>query len=292
MTIWATLTTIPSRESEARNTLNSLLAQTLAPTHIHVNVCSFYRRLNCTLPPGFLADFKAHPKVSILIGEDEGPATKFLGAADLTRSADDTVIICDDDVVYSPTVVERLVESVRSRPRSAAGLWGRALDRSLRFNRSQRIFDHPVPFADKISMKVDLLMAIGMIALRGDALPPDLRARWAEALARGPERSIRVTDDIFLNSILNQAGIERRVIPGWHACKRVSAADALWSINEDGRHNDAALLYFRESFLPLANGPVERLSIRGLRLASRALYLASPAAARAAARRAVRRIAG
>lgn len=288
MPIWATLTTIPTREQEARDTLNSLLAQTLAPTHIHVNVCSFYRRLNRPLPPDFLADFKAHPKVSILIGPDEGPATKFLGAADLTRSADDTVIICDDDVIYSPTAVEQLVEFVRSRPRSAAGLWGRALGRSMRFNRSQRIFDHPVPFEGKISVKVDILMAIGMIALRGDSLPPDLRARWAEALARGPERSIWVTDDIFLNSILNQAGIERRVIPGWHACKRVPAADALWNINQDGLHNDAALRYFRDSFLPLANSRVERLSIRGLRLASLAGYLASPPAGRAA----VRRIAG
>lgn len=270
MSIWATLTTIPSREADARNTLNSLLAQTLAPTHIHVNVCPFYRRLNRPLPPDFLADFKGHPKVSILIGPDEGPATKFLAAADLTRSADDTVIICDDDVIYSPSAVERLAAFVRSHPRSAAGLWGRALGRSMRFNRSHRIFDHPVPFKGDLSMKVDILMAIGMIALRGDALPPDLRARWAQALAQGPARSIWHTDDIFLNSILSQAGIGRHVIPGWHACRRVSAADALWSMNQDGLHNDAALHYFRDSFLPLANSPAERLRIRGLKLAARA----------------------
>lgn len=270
MSIWATLTTIPSREAEARNTLNSLLAQTMAPTRIYVNVCPFYRRLNRPLPPDFLADFKAHPNVSIVMGPDEGPATKFLAAADLTRSAGDAVIICDDDVIYSPTAVENLVEFVRSHPRSAAGLWGRALGRSMRFNRSHRIFDHPVPFKENLSMKVDILMAIGMIALRGDSLPSDLRARWAAALAQGPARSIWHTDDIFLNSILNQAGIGRHVIPGWHACKRVSGADALWNANQDGLHNDAALHYFRDSFLPLATSQKERLYIRGLKLASAA----------------------
>ena len=103
----ASLTTIPSRIHTCKSTIDSLLHQV---DHIYLSVATFYKRFSTgILIPDF---FKEYTNVTIVMGEDKGPATKYLGALD--RLENTWIFFCDDDQVYSDNVVPRMLECVDS----------------------------------------------------------------------------------------------------------------------------------------------------------------------------------
>ena len=104
--IVASLTTIPPRESECRATIDSLLHQV---DHVYLAISSNYRRFGEYSPPEYLKQEPYASKVTVCIGEDYGPASKYIGS---TPPDDTWVFVCDDDQEYAPNIIDRMRSSV------------------------------------------------------------------------------------------------------------------------------------------------------------------------------------
>ena len=104
----ASLTTIPPREDAFRLAIESLMDQV---DHIYVSVAKEYKRFGKWRPPSYLMAPPYSQKVSLVFGEDKGPATKYVGALGVIPH-NTWVFICDDDQEYHPTLIERMKESV------------------------------------------------------------------------------------------------------------------------------------------------------------------------------------
>jgi len=124
------LTTTPKRIHTILPTIESLLAQSRPPDQIVLSVPEKLARTGERFPeiPPQLQKLAEAGKLTIYRCRDHGPATKFVGAVqggvDLSRLSglEDFVIWCDDDILYSPRMVQTLVENC---PEGAAmGLCG------------------------------------------------------------------------------------------------------------------------------------------------------------------------
>jgi hypothetical protein len=105
----ASLTTIPPRATSCRLALDSLLGQV---DQIYLSVSRNYRRFGPWTPWDFLSEEPYASKVTVVYGEDDGPATKYLGGLSRISPAD-WVFVCDDDQEYHPTLVARMMNSVK-----------------------------------------------------------------------------------------------------------------------------------------------------------------------------------
>jgi hypothetical protein len=106
------LTTIPSRFSKIKPTLESLLNQNVKPEKIFLNIPLKYRRFD---------DYENNkiPKlegITINISEhDYGPATKILPV--VNQFDDNKIIIyCDDDIIYDKNWAKNLIETSKNFP--------------------------------------------------------------------------------------------------------------------------------------------------------------------------------
>ena len=110
MIVVASLTTIPSRiETSCRLAIDSLIHQV---EHIYLSIPSYYKRFSKSITiPDYFSEEPYRSKVSIVICEDKGPATKYLGA--LGRIPENTYIFfCDDDQEYHDNLISRMMQSV------------------------------------------------------------------------------------------------------------------------------------------------------------------------------------
>ena len=106
----ASLTTIPSRiHTSCKASIDSLLHQV---DHIYLSVATFYKRFSTGIDiPDFFRQEPYCNKVTIVMGEDKGPATKYLGALHLLQNT--WIFFCDDDQIYSD-IVPRMLQCVDS----------------------------------------------------------------------------------------------------------------------------------------------------------------------------------
>jgi len=101
----ASLTTIPSRINYCKAAIDSLLWQV---DHVYVSVCKKYKRFEASWEsPEFFDQEPYKSKVTIVISEDYGPATKYLGAATVI-SPHTWTFICDDDQIYHPDLLLKM----------------------------------------------------------------------------------------------------------------------------------------------------------------------------------------
>jgi len=102
----ASLTTIPSRlGSSCRKTVDSLIAQV---EHVYLSVPTAYKRFPGSVElPSYLMEAPYKDKVTVVRGEDFGPATKYKGAL-YQIPADAWVFVCDDDQEYTPTLISQM----------------------------------------------------------------------------------------------------------------------------------------------------------------------------------------
>lgn len=103
----ASLTTIPSRVALLYKTLESICKQV---SQVHLRVSTSYSRFDnakIELDPQILAFF---PNVILHWDDDLGPATKVIGCGD---HAGVWTLIVDDDQVYHPDLVSRMMQSVK-----------------------------------------------------------------------------------------------------------------------------------------------------------------------------------
>lgn len=106
MRVVASLTTIPSRiDNWCKNTIDSLIDQV---DHIYLGLATYYKRFKTGIDiPAYLLEAPYKDKVTVVFGEDKGPATKYLGS--LSAIPDDTwVFFCDDDQEYKHDLIERM----------------------------------------------------------------------------------------------------------------------------------------------------------------------------------------
>ena len=121
------LTTTPKRIHTILPTLQSLLAQSLPADEIILSVPEKLARTGEKFPeiPAAVQKLADEGKIHIARTRDHGPATKFVGAAQAANESgaqDSFVIWCDDDILYSPRMVQTLVENCPEK--SAMGLCG------------------------------------------------------------------------------------------------------------------------------------------------------------------------
>ena len=104
----ASLTTIPPRAEDCRLTLDSLIHQV---DHIYLSVCPSYKRFGSWITPPYLAEEPYKSKVTVVLTEDRGPATKYLGGLSAI-STDSWIFVCDDDQEYHPDLISKMVGSI------------------------------------------------------------------------------------------------------------------------------------------------------------------------------------
>jgi len=104
----ASLTTIPPRQESCRLAIDSLLPQV---RHIYLNVAKEYKRFGTFQPPAYLLEEPYKSRVRLIVGEDKGPATKYLGGlAHMTTSP--WIFFCDDDQEYHPDLLQRMKDQI------------------------------------------------------------------------------------------------------------------------------------------------------------------------------------
>jgi hypothetical protein len=63
-------------------------------------------------------------KLQIHRTKDYGPATKFIGPLEVGGDPDDKICWLDDDILYSPLLLQTLAEELDTRPKTALGVCG------------------------------------------------------------------------------------------------------------------------------------------------------------------------
>lgn len=122
------LTTTPSRLDKVMDSVNSLVAQSLTPNQIYVNIPRGpmkrhpERSYDDIEIPAELT--KLEPLVKVNRCVDDGPATKLLGALRLENDDSTLVITVDDDFVYPERLVEALAWESVAKPEESLGICG------------------------------------------------------------------------------------------------------------------------------------------------------------------------
>lgn len=106
----ASFTTIPSRiNNSCKLAIDSIIPQV---DHIYLSVSNFYKRFNTNIIlPSYLLDKPYSQKVSVILTEDNGPATKYLGALDAI-SKYSWIFFCDDDQEYKPNLIYNMLSRI------------------------------------------------------------------------------------------------------------------------------------------------------------------------------------
>ena len=196
------LTTTPKRIHTILPTIESLLAQSLPADEIILSVPEKLARTGERFPeiPPALQKLADEGKIHIARTHDHGPATKFVGAAwaaDESGTPDDFIIWVDDDILYSPRMVQTLVENCPSG--AALGLCGFFMTGPKGYAIAPDHLGH-----------AEILEGFGAIACRLKDMPdmakfPSLTAReFAQLDDKGRARFM--ADDFIMSHALREKG--------------------------------------------------------------------------------------
>ena len=121
--IIATLTTLPSRINYIKQTLESILNQTILVDHIELNIPYKCIRTNEEyIIPDWLINMK---KVKIFRTEDYGSITKVASTFNRYKNNSNTYIwSCDDDLIYPNNTLELYTDGFTHFTNEARGYWG------------------------------------------------------------------------------------------------------------------------------------------------------------------------
>lgn len=124
MRIFCSLTTIPSRFQRIEKTIDSLLDQTVLPDKIFIHIPETYNfrfkesHVNPQALELFRARYANYRDIVVFnpVKEDNGPGTKLVGFFETEQwgeqTADDFILIVDDDVLYNRDFVENYVQNI------------------------------------------------------------------------------------------------------------------------------------------------------------------------------------
>ncbi|KAJ3041366.1 hypothetical protein HDV00_009507 [Rhizophlyctis rosea] len=292
-------TTQRARRGELRVTLQSLLAQTVLPSAIHVYVSErdalwFKGQLDAVEDSEkgptnrFPRRELKNPLVQLNFVEDVGPATKFvhvLAAAfdgeplsdASSRYTNDTeseegkstrplpdpaIIVCDDDHIYSPTMIETLLRWHRIKPHAAIGFRGWRVRRDLKWGVSAEEYNNHVIQGDDIASpyRVGVLTANEAYLLLPSFFstsPKSSTPPYDPAILdfSPAPKNARFVDDIWMNGHLALAQVERWVVPCNERSNDITQFHTLEK-GMEGAHvtragaNDEVIGYFGKAWEP------------------------------------------
>ena len=103
------LTTTPVRISKIKDTLESLLHQSVTNCRVILNLPKLFRQKESyVIQPWLVAMQKEYPNLILnRMEKDYGPASKLVGAVQyLSKESDTYIFFCDDDIIYPPRMIE------------------------------------------------------------------------------------------------------------------------------------------------------------------------------------------
>jgi len=120
------LTTTPKRIGTILPTLKSLLNQSRPADQIILSVPEKLARTGERFGdiPKEIQELADSGKLQIHRTKDYGPATKFIGSLEVGGDPDDKICWLDDDILYSPRLLQTLAEELHNRPKTAIGVCG------------------------------------------------------------------------------------------------------------------------------------------------------------------------
>jgi hypothetical protein len=212
----ASLTTIPGRYPKLLRTLRTLTAQDHPLDAIYLGVPQESRRLKQPYPqlPAEILDI-----VTVVACEhDYGPATKIVGGL-LAETDPNTVIITfDDDVMYSPSLVRKLLQYHQRFPVSAIGSSGIVLKYGFPFYSTisncpgnwNSVTGFTLPEQGR---PVDALCGFSSVLYVRKFFPA--AEHLHEKFLRYPllNNDVYFNDDIMISAYLSGVHVERRLVP-------------------------------------------------------------------------------
>lgn len=182
------LTTLPSRIGLLAPTLDSLLAQSRPPDRIVLAIPPTSRRegRGYELPPELTDEAAWDGRLEIVRTEDDhGPGTKLLGSL-AAVSEPSILVVVDDDVVYAPYMLQKLVEAQRA--------------------------DHSRSFSFYAYREGGITVGQGCDGFSFWTPNLDGIADWAQPILDQP--ALFVHDDLWISFFLQRRGVRiRRILP-------------------------------------------------------------------------------
>jgi hypothetical protein len=230
--IVASYTTIPSRYDVLEKSMKTMVNQTRPLDAIYLGIPELSRRLNKPYPS--LPESITSMCTVVKLPQDYGPICKICGALWKESDPDTLIISCDDDVLFEPNFVEKMLEHHFTRPDAAICGTGALIKKGLLFISmvsSIRAFKHWSAFTGftipKTGRKVDLIFGVaGVLYLR--KFFPKKRKLEKELLCHClQDDAIFHNDDVLISSYLSKQGIERYVFYDIPTIDLCDGADAL-----------------------------------------------------------------
>ena len=113
--IYISISSIPPRQHQLINVIDSLLNNSVLPEKIIINICKNYDRYpNQIFDLTLLEKYKDNELIKInLVDNDYGPITKIVGYLDELLKLEDIdnkyILTADDDLLYKPNFIEAFI---------------------------------------------------------------------------------------------------------------------------------------------------------------------------------------
>eukprot|EP00038_Savillea_parva_P007645 m.171598 g.171598 ORF g.171598 m.171598 type:complete len:838 (-) comp13395_c0_seq1:46-2559(-) len=252
--IVVSLTTLPTRIAGVVATVKSLLAQSVVPDALYINIpteSARFKDASYTIPPS-LSTLKG---VTIRRTHDHGPATKLIPTLEVEKDPSTVIVTADDDMLYKPSMIHELLEAHLREPNVAYGFAGQMID----LDWCNLTLAWPGVCLSRVHVRsadnyrdrhaaVDILEAFKGAMYRRSFFNLD-------TLSQIPSTCHR-TDDIWISAALALAGVPRvKLLTNHHPDP--SPNDAVTPLRDDniqgvGRNDQCALLLL-DTFLTERN---------------------------------------
>lgn len=224
-------TTLPNRYDVLQKSVQSILNQTIKPYKIYISIPNISRRFGTLYPQ--LPDYIVNNCEVVKMDQDYGPLSKIYGAL-YNEDDDDTIIItCDDDVVFSRTHIEKLVEKHKKYGCAVSGtgaLLGLgpnliSIYSSIEpFNNLKGFTGFPIK---KEGKKCDLLFGVAGVLYKRSMFP-EKKMLYNEIFKHALQHNdIFHNDDILLSGYLSKNNINRMVFTDIPPVQHCSGEGAL-----------------------------------------------------------------
>ena len=226
-------TTLPGRYDLLRQSVKSILAQTLVPDTIYLTLPVIAKRLNTSYPP-LPSDLEDIVSV-ITPSTDYGPICKLYGALFAETDADALIITCDDDTIYPPDFIMKLWQHYQEsdEPIAIAGtgcLIGKGMNMlgiysSVKpFDRWNRLFGCACPPTGR---NVDILFGVSGVLYQRGFFPK--KENLEEELFRYTKDNDAIfhNDDVLISGYLEHKKIKRKIFSDIPGVSHANAPEAL-----------------------------------------------------------------
>ena len=255
----ASLTTMPDRYHKIIKTLRSINNQNYKLDAIYLGIPKKSRRLNINYPE--VTD-EIKSLCTVVRCEDYGPMTKILGAL-ISESNPETIIITfDDDMIYPPDIVSKLMSYHEKYPESAIGSSGMLLRYNCPMcaitpNEDNFIYRIPKFSVPPEGRKVDSIYGYpGALYLRKFFPLDNLEEFLNYALI---DNDMFMNDDITISGYLSLNNIERRIFPNIPSVSFVLSDDTGLRVR-----NDNEISYNLDKFFQRMNAAIIKCKSLGM----------------------------